>query len=226
MRSDLGDLRRRHGAGLAWALALALVASGSGQALAAGCADALAGQSVTWIVPNAPGGGYDTFSRLIAPFYGRALGAAMRIENRAGAGGTVGAIAIKEAAPDGTAIGILNGPGLLLAVLSGDTQTPNPATDFTILARVARSQHVWVTGAASGLKSIDDVFALAETRPVLFVVRCWRGRVRRCRHDHRSSPPRPQDHRGLRRQPGCQPGGHPRRHRSDRVQLRLDRRPA
>jgi len=170
MTRDLCDLRRR-AQGLAWALALVIVVSGGAEAPASECGDALAGQSVTWIVPNAPGGGYDTFSRLIAPLYGRALGAEMRIENRAGAGGTVGAIAIKEAAPDGTTVGILNGPGLFMAVLSGDTQTPNPATDFTILARVARSQHVWVTGAASGIKSIDDLFALAGTRPVLFAVR-------------------------------------------------------
>jgi tripartite-type tricarboxylate transporter receptor subunit TctC len=137
----------------------------------AGCRERFEGRTLRWIVPSAPGGGFDTYSRLIEPFYERALGAEIVVENRSGAGGIVGTTAIRQSAPDGGTVGILNGPGLMVAALSGETKVPNPATDFTILARVARSEHVWVAGAGSGLDSIAEVFAEAEKRPILIGVR-------------------------------------------------------
>jgi Tripartite tricarboxylate transporter family receptor len=87
----------------------------------------------------------------------------------AGAGGIVGSKAIARAAPDGRTLGIINAPGLLMARLSG-VDAPGPTEAFTILARIGRIQHVWLTAGSSSFRSIDDVLAKAETGPILFAV--------------------------------------------------------
>jgi tripartite-type tricarboxylate transporter receptor subunit TctC len=128
-------------------------------------------KTIRWIVPNAPGGGYDTYSRLLEPFFEKELGAEIVVENLSGAGGIIAARTLARAAPDGLTLGILNGPGLLVTALAGETEVPRPAEDFTILARVARSQHVWAAGSDSPLHSIEAVLRAGETRRLVFGVR-------------------------------------------------------
>jgi tripartite-type tricarboxylate transporter receptor subunit TctC len=53
------------------------------------------------IVPNAPGGTSDILARLIGPELGRALGQTVVVENRAGAGGNIGADVVAKSPPDG-----------------------------------------------------------------------------------------------------------------------------
>jgi tripartite-type tricarboxylate transporter receptor subunit TctC len=130
----------------------------------------LVGKQVQWIVPNAPGGSYDAYSRLLAPFLEQELGARIVVRNLPGASGISAAAELSRATPDGTVLGILSGPGLLVASLAGVSVAPEPLRDFTILLRIARSRHVWVTGANSGLHSMQDVFKLSRTRPLVFAV--------------------------------------------------------
>lgn len=56
---------------------------------------------ITLVVTYPPGGGADAMARLIAPKMGEALGQAIVIENKPGAGGQIGAAAVAKAAPDG-----------------------------------------------------------------------------------------------------------------------------
>lgn len=56
---------------------------------------------ITMVVTYPPGGGADAMARLIAPKMGEALGQAVIIENKPGAGGQIGASAVAKAAPDG-----------------------------------------------------------------------------------------------------------------------------
>jgi tripartite-type tricarboxylate transporter receptor subunit TctC len=150
---------------------LGLLVPPGGTAFAAAPCPSLEGKTIRFVVPHSVGGGYDSYSRLIAPFYEDALHASIRVENIDGAGGIVGASTIRDAAPDGRTIGILNGPGLMMASLAGQEKVPNPATDYAILARVARSQHVWTTGRDSALQAMTDVRELVETRPLVFATR-------------------------------------------------------
>jgi tripartite-type tricarboxylate transporter receptor subunit TctC len=122
-----------------------------------------------WIVPNSPGGGYDTYSRLLQPFLATELRATIVVENRSDAGGLVAAAAIRDAAPDGKTIGIINAAGLLAARLDGSTL--NPATDFTVLARVLRNRVVLLTGRESGIDSLDELLRVAGQRPIVIGVR-------------------------------------------------------
>ncbi len=126
------------------------------------------GQKIRWIVPHAVGGGYDTYSRLVAPYLAQALKAEMVIENIPGAGGIVGARAIKEAAPDGLTIGILDGSGMLVASLAGEPKAPQIARDFNIVGRIARSRQVWAISSGAPFQSISDVLQAAAQRAIVF----------------------------------------------------------
>jgi len=126
------------------------------------------GKRIRWIVPYSPGGGFDVYSRLIAPFFEKRIGAQISVENVAGGGGIIGAYEIAKADLNGLTLGILNGPGLLIASLTGETKAPNPARDFTILGRVVRSRLVWVTGKNSPFKTMEDVLKESKKRPIIF----------------------------------------------------------
>lgn len=130
----------------------------------------IAGKRIRWVVPYSPGGGFDTYSRLIAPFFQKRIGAMIKVENVPGGGGVLGALLIKKAAPDGLTLGIVNTPGLLVASLAGEARVPNPARDFTILGRVSRSRRVLVVAGHSSMKTMDDIFEVAQSRSILFAI--------------------------------------------------------
>jgi tripartite-type tricarboxylate transporter receptor subunit TctC len=128
----------------------------------------LAGQKLRWLVPFPTGGGYDVYSRLIRPHLANKLNADISVENVPGAGGIVGAVKLKNSPPDGRTVGILNAAGLLVAALTEEAKAPHPAKDFTLLARVSRNPGIWATSRKSAFQTIDDLFAAAEKRPILF----------------------------------------------------------
>src|SRR5258707_15770825 len=64
-------------------------------------AQAWPARNITLVVPFPPGGTNDIFARAIADKLGMALGVAVIIDNRGGAGGTIGSTAVARAAPDG-----------------------------------------------------------------------------------------------------------------------------
>jgi tripartite-type tricarboxylate transporter receptor subunit TctC len=92
-----GAGRRR--AGLA-GIVLSLCATG------AGAQETYPARAVTMIVPFAPGGTTDVIARIVADALRGPLGQAVIVDNRGGAGGTIGTAALVKAAPDGYAIGM------------------------------------------------------------------------------------------------------------------------
>lgn len=135
------------------------------------CGDRFVDQTIRWIVPSSAGGGYDTYSRIIAPYYEQYTGGRVVVQNRAGAGGRIGAAQIMDAAPDGLTVGILNGPGLTMAAAFETSAVPNPVQDFTILGRVASNRHVWAIGADASLPPLRTLLEQGQTRPLVFGTR-------------------------------------------------------
>lgn len=117
------------------------------------------------IVPFPPGGATDIPARLIAPKLTEALGQPVLIENRAGAGGTIGVDAVAKAAPDGYT--------LLMATNADFTMTPfiypklpyDAFKAFTPISIVVESPMLLVVPAASPYNSLADVVAAAKAKP-------------------------------------------------------------
>src|SRR5438128_9201078 len=84
---------------LVHALALATLVAVVGHDVSA--KDEYPAQTIKVVVPFAAGGGVDVVARIVAPRFSEALGQSVVIENRGGAGGALGAVAVAQSAPDG-----------------------------------------------------------------------------------------------------------------------------
>lgn len=120
---------------------------------------------VRMISPNPPSGANDTIGRIIALKLGEVLGQPMVIDNRGGAGGTLGAEIAAQANPDGYT--------LLAGSVSTHSFSPalksklnyDPVRDFTPISLFAISQNLLVTSPALKVSSVRELVALAKTKP-------------------------------------------------------------
>lgn len=117
------------------------------------------------IVPYPPGGNIDITARSIAPGLGEALGTTVVIDNRGGAGGTIGSELAAKAAPDGYTMllgstGTLATSPLLYAKIGFD-----PLKDYAFTSLVSIVPLVIVVNPSIPAKNIRDFVGLAKTRP-------------------------------------------------------------
>jgi tripartite-type tricarboxylate transporter receptor subunit TctC len=117
------------------------------------------------IVPFPPGGVVDLLARSLAPHLQAALGQPMVVENRAGAGGNVGAEAAAKSAPDGTTL-LLSSTGPLAINAALYAQMPyDPATAFTPIALCLVTPMILVVPAAQPWRSLGELLAAARASP-------------------------------------------------------------
>lgn len=151
-----GGLPRR-GLG-ALALAATSLAAGFRPAHAAAYPD----RAISVVVPFAPGGATDLAGRLLADRIGPLLGGDGRalVENRPGAGSSLGADYVRRAKPDGYTL--LVGSASTLAVAPAaqpNIARYNPVEDFTPIAIIGTSAMGLVVPTASGIKSVPQLIA-------------------------------------------------------------------
>ncbi len=116
------------------------------------------------IVPNAPSGLADVSARMVAAKLTEALGQQFIVDNRPGAGGTIGTAAAARAAPDGYT---------LLVVFDSHASNPhlfknleyNTLNDFAPVSQIARGTMVMVVNPSVPVKSVRDMVQLAKSRP-------------------------------------------------------------
>lgn len=94
-------------------------------------------RSMSWIVPFPPGGSNDIFARPVAAQVGHALGHAVVVDNRGGAGGTLGGMIAARAAPDGCTL-LVGNTGLTFAPIVYDEGGFNLTRDFAAVSLLAR----------------------------------------------------------------------------------------
>lgn len=120
---------------------------------------------VRMIVPFAPGGGADTTGRIIARALTEALGQPVIVDNRAGAGGTIGAGIAAKAAPDGYTI-LFGSPGSLTINPNIQKNIPyDPLRDFQPVTQISRSPIVLVLNPSVPAASVKEFIALAKAKP-------------------------------------------------------------
>ena len=122
------------------------------------------GKSITYLVPFPPGGNTDTLARLIAPLLSTALGTPVVIDNKGGAGGSVGSAIAARAAPDGYTIlgGTISSHAInvsLYAKLDYD-----PVKSFLPVAMLGSGPLVLAVNAASPYKTLNEVLAASKAK--------------------------------------------------------------
>ena len=117
------------------------------------------------IVGFAPGGSTDIIGRLVAQKLGERLGQTIVVENRAGAGGTIGADATAKAPADGYTLTL--GTTSTHAIAAGVySKLPyNPATDFTPISLVAITPYLLVVNPQVPARNLNEFLALAKSQP-------------------------------------------------------------
>ena len=116
------------------------------------------------IVPFPPGGNVDLSARILAPELSKELGQPIVVDNKPGAGGTLGLEAVAKAPADGYTIGVAS-PINHLAAPSLYPKLPyDSVRDFTPVGLIASVPMVLVVGPSSPAKSVADLLALARTR--------------------------------------------------------------
>jgi tripartite-type tricarboxylate transporter receptor subunit TctC len=121
------------------------------------------------VVPFAPGGSTDILARAIAPELSRVLGQPFVVDNKAGAGGNVGAEAVAKSAPDGYTLlmGTVGTHGINRALYP---KLPyDPYADFAPITLVASVPNVMVVNVdvarTNTINTVQDFVKLAKSRP-------------------------------------------------------------
>jgi len=133
-------------------------------ALAAPALAVAQSRQVHIVVPFAPGGPADVLARLVAPAVAEALKHSVVVDNKPGAGGTLGVDAVAKAAPDGGAFAVV--PVGNIAV--NPTLFPNlpyKQTDLVPIAMLARVENALVVRDDVPASSLKELVELARRKP-------------------------------------------------------------
>lgn len=127
-------------------------------------AQAFPSKPVRIVVPFAPGGGNDVFARQLANQLGTLLGVQVLVENRPGAGGTVGTAAAATAPADGYTL-LLGHTGTLAINPVLYRKLPYDRNAFVPVAPLAAAPLVLLVPASSPLRTVADLVARAKAAP-------------------------------------------------------------
>ena len=117
------------------------------------------------IASQGPGGLSDVFLRALADELGPALGGTVVVENRVGAAGSIGARACADAPPDGYTICALNNESMMINPIIFKNMNFDPKTSLEHVVRLFYLQHVFAVNASLGVKTFDELAALAKAKP-------------------------------------------------------------
>ena len=137
--------------------------------LAAASAPALAqtypSKAIRLIVPSTPGGSVDTLARTLAPKLSEKWGQQVVVDNRAGAGGAIGAELVAKSPPDGYTL-------IMATIASAATNVSlrknlpyDPVKDFAPITLVATQNLMLVVHPSVPAKNVKDLIALAKKQP-------------------------------------------------------------
>ena len=109
------------------------------------------------IVTFAPGGASDIVARVVGEQMGKKLGQAVIVDNRPGAGGSVGGLAVAQAAPDGYTLMLSNSTPLAIGPFALEKQPYDPVADFTQIASIGSAPCVVMANPATHINTIVDL---------------------------------------------------------------------
>ncbi len=120
---------------------------------------------VKLIVPFPPGGGTDLTARSVAARLADALGQPVVVENRGGAGGTIGADAVAKAAPDGYTIGIATSSTHPGALVLQKNVPYDPLKSFAPITMIGSTSYVLLANPTVPAGNVAEQVAYAKANP-------------------------------------------------------------
>jgi len=131
----------------------------------AGFAQPYPARPVRMIVPFVPGGGADTTARFVAEPLGAELGQSIVIENRGGAGGTIGTAAVAQAPADGYTL-LYGTPGPLITNRFLMESLPyDPDKDFAPVSLLTKGAYLMAVNKDVPARTVAEIIALARAHP-------------------------------------------------------------
>ena len=115
------------------------------------------------VVPLTPGGGVDILARIVADHYSRVLGQRFIVDNRPGAGGSIGVETVAKAAPDGHTLLVSSSSMVTNAAIQ--TVRYDPIRDFQPVTKLTSNAYILLTTTSLPVSSVKELVALARSQP-------------------------------------------------------------
>jgi tripartite-type tricarboxylate transporter receptor subunit TctC len=145
-----------------------MLAAGAIAAPSLAQAQAWPSRPVRFIIPFPPGGAADIVGRILAAHFQQALGQPFVVENRGGAGSTIGVDALAKSAPDGTTIGLINiAANAIVPAVRRQPLPYRPLEDFAPISNLAVTPALLLVNPQKlpDVRSVADLVAAARARP-------------------------------------------------------------
>ncbi len=115
------------------------------------------------VVPLTPGGGVDILARIVADHYSQVLGQRFIVDNRPGAGGSIGVETVAKSAPDGHTLLVSSSSMVTNAAIQNVRY--DPIRDFQPVTMLTTNPYLVVVTPALPVASVKDLVALARAQP-------------------------------------------------------------
>jgi tripartite-type tricarboxylate transporter receptor subunit TctC len=153
---------RRSTPSLTRALAVAAAAAATAFAAMPAAAQTFPARPITLIVPFAPGASADGIARVVGRELSQELGQPVIVDNKPGAGGALGLIAVAKSQPDGYTIGLGATGALAVNPHLPDAPPLKPETELVPLGKLADIPLVFVTSASGGYGNLQAFLSAAR----------------------------------------------------------------
>ncbi|MFT4267423.1 MAG: tripartite tricarboxylate transporter substrate binding protein, partial [Xenophilus sp.] len=131
---------------------------------AAGAQERYPSQPIRIVVPFPPGGPVDALARVVSAKLAPVMGQPVVVDNRAGAGGTLGVDNVARSRPDGYSL-VLVGPGPLVVLPAVSKLPYDPLRDLQPITQMVTAPMVVLTSSQSPFNTLGDVVRAARARP-------------------------------------------------------------
>jgi len=131
--------------------------SGSAGTASGGGAGYFKGKTITLISPDSPGGSYDSYARLFAPYVGQELGATINVEDVSAAGTLQGSNQMAASAPNGLTIGMVNVGGDIASLVEKQPGQSFNMAKLSWIGQPAQIPNALVTQPGSSVQSFSGM---------------------------------------------------------------------
>ena len=114
-------------------------------------------KTITLVQPYAPGGTSDMLARIVALELEKRIDASVIVESKPGANGNIATAFVSRAKPDGGTFLVGSSSPVVISPTLYKSVPYNPRTDLTPITPIAKAPFLLVTGATSGINSVEEM---------------------------------------------------------------------